>query len=194
MTSRISKTFPELLLESAMIVLSVLLALAASSWADSRKHDRLANQALQSFEQEIRANRARIAAVLPYQDSLTAAVLRADSLGGIHTYADWRRFFPSWSGFRPPDVTSSAWQSALSTGALSDIPYGTVAELSDLYNIQSKLDGFSLSYLPVIDFADAAMPGSVRKMRVYMQTVLSFERGLVTRYDSTLQRLATRRR
>jgi type II secretory pathway pseudopilin PulG len=52
------KTIPELLLESGMIVLSVLLALAANSWADSRRQDQLAEQARRAFVLELRANRA----------------------------------------------------------------------------------------------------------------------------------------
>lgn len=66
----------DLAVQSAMIVFSVLLALAASSWADARKQQRLGDQALQAFAEEIRANRARLTTVLPYHDSLDAAARR----------------------------------------------------------------------------------------------------------------------
>ena len=58
------KSLPDLALESAMIVFSVLLALAASSWADTRREHALVAQARGSFALEIRANRQRIAKVL----------------------------------------------------------------------------------------------------------------------------------
>ena len=57
---RLKKTLPELALESVMIVFSVLLALAASSWADAHKEHKLAVQARESFVQEVQANRARV--------------------------------------------------------------------------------------------------------------------------------------
>jgi len=180
------RTWPEFAAESAMIVLSVLLALAASSWADSRKQERLADQALRSFAQEIRANRARVAVLLPYHDSLAIAAHSADSTKSVRSYADWRRFYPGWSGFAPPDLTTGAWQSALATGALTNIRYDRVASLSNAYTIQNKLDSFNASYIPLFDFADAAMPSTVRRMNAYAATVLSFEHALVANYDKTL--------
>jgi hypothetical protein len=183
------KTVPEILLESAMIVLSVLLALAASDWADGRKQLRLTDQARASFVRELRANRERVAEVLPYHRALAAAVLHFDSAGGVRRYADWKRQVPIWSGFRPPDVTATAWHSAIATGALPGLGYDRVAALSDAYTVQGKLDTFNAAYLPLFDFSDAAMPATVRRMNVYMQTVLSYESALMRQYDATLRAL-----
>lgn len=177
---------PELALESAMIVFSVLLALGASSWADSRKQSRLTEQARQSFVQEVRANRARLARALPYHQRLTDAVRLIDSTSGVDSYAEWRRRVPFWSGFENPDLTATAWQSALATGALANMRYGEVASLSNLYTVQAKLDAFNASYIPLLDFSDPAMRGSVRRMNAYMQTVMSYEGALVRESDSTL--------
>ncbi len=188
--AHVRKSFPELLLESAMIVLSVLLALAASSWAESRREHRVASQARRSFAQEVRANRERVARAMPYHRALDAAVASADSAGDVHSYADWRRRVPIWSGFAPPDVTVTAWQAALATGALGNMRYGEIAALSDAYTVQGKLDAFTLSYLPLFDFSDAAMPGTVRRMHVYMRTVLSYETALLGEYDAALAALA----
>jgi hypothetical protein len=76
---RLKKTLPELALESVMIVLSVLPALAASSWADAHKEHKLAVQARESFVQEVQANRARVMKALP----------SAGSVG--HVQSDMRR-------------------------------------------------------------------------------------------------------
>ena len=177
----------DLSVQSVMIVFSVLLALAASSWADARKQQRLGDQALLSFAHEIRANRARVAKLLPYHDSLDVAASRADSAGSVRNYADWRRAFPGWSGFAPPDLTTAAWQGALASGALSNIRYDRVASLSGVYTVQNKLDAFNASYIPLFDFSDAAMPSTVRRMHAYGATVVSFERTLVSSYDATLK-------
>lgn len=186
---RPKKTFADLALESVMIIFSVLLALAASSWAESRREHTLADQARASFVQEIRANRDRVAQALPYHRALTAAVLRVDSAGGVSSYAEWQRRVPIWSGFAPPDLVTTAWQSALATGALTQLPYRDVSALSNAYTLQGKLDAFIASYLPLFDFSDPAMAGTVRRMHAYMQTVMSYETALLRDYDSTLVHL-----
>ena len=186
-TLRSRKSIGDLALESAMIVLSVLLALAASRWVDSRKQQQLTTQALASFDQELRANQQRVLAVYPYHQALAAAARRLDSLGAIRSYADWKRQFPAWSGFRPPDVTTTAWQTALTTGALGNLPYRQVGALSDAYTVQTKLDAFTGAYIPLFDFSDAAMPATVRRMNAYMQTVISFETVLLREYADGLR-------
>ena len=124
-----------------------------------------------------------------YHVALTAAAEKIDSLGGVRTYAEWRRRVPIWSGFRPPDVTTTAWQTAIATGALSGLPYRQIGVLSDAYTLQSKLDAFTSSYVPGFDFSDAAMPATVRRISAYMQTVVSFESALLKDYEQGLAAL-----
>ena len=52
--------------------------------------------------------------------------------------------------------------------------------------MQAKLDAFNSSYIPLFDFSDAAMPATVRRMSVYMQTVVSFESALLREYADGL--------
>jgi type II secretory pathway pseudopilin PulG len=184
------KSLSEMALESGMIVFSVLLALAAGSWADARRERALVTQARTSFAAEIRANRSRLTKVLPYHEALTTAVLAADSAGDMPSYAEWRRRVPIWSGFAPPDVAATAWQSAIATGAIAHMSYEEVAALSTVYTLQGRFDAFNTSYLPLFDFSDPAMAGTVRRMHAYMQTVLSYETALSANYDSALVRLS----
>src|SRR4051812_29398202 len=183
------KSISELALESGMIVFSVLLALAASSWADSRREHALVAQARNSFALELRANRERVAKVLPYHQALTSAVVAVDSTGGVASYAAWRQRVPIWSGFEPPDVAATAWQTAMATGALANMRYPEVAAVSTAYTLQGKVDAFNASYIPVFDFSDPAMAATVRRMRAYMQTVVAYERALMADYDSALVQL-----
>ena len=136
-TLRSCKSIGDLALASAMIVLSDLLTLAASRWVDSRKQQ-LAAQALASFAREIHAHRQRVLAVNPYNQALAAAARRLDSLGATHAYADWKRLVPAWFGFRPPAVTTTAWQTAQTTGALANLPY---RQLGTLYR-EGALNAF----------------------------------------------------
>ena len=113
------------------VQLSVLLALAASSWTDARRERALVAQARGSFAAEVRENRARIEKVMPYHRQLTAAIMTADSVGGVTSYAEWRRRAPFWSGFATPDVAATAWQTAIATGALAHMSYKDVAAVSN---------------------------------------------------------------
>jgi hypothetical protein len=182
---------PRLLVESAMIILSVLLALAADGWADARKERQVGAQARATFVHELTANRARVSAALPYHEALMAAVFRVDSSDAtvVPSYEAWRRQVPIWSGFAPPDLVTTAWQSALTTGALGRMPYAEVAALSRAYTMQGKLDAFTAAYLPLFDFSDPAMRGTVRRMNVYMQTVLTYEHALLREYELALRAL-----
>jgi hypothetical protein len=184
------KSATELALDSGMIILSVLLALAASSWTDARRERSLVAQARTSFATEIRENRARLTKALPYHRALTDGIVTADSVGGVTSYAEWRKRVPFWSGFAPPDFAATAWQTAIATGALAHMSYKDVAAASNAYTLQGKLDSFNASYLPLFDFSDPAMPGTVRRMRAYMQTVLSFETAMAADYDSALVQFA----
>ena len=79
------------------------------------------------------------------------------------------------------------WQTALGSGALANIRYDRVGALANVYTIQGQLDSFNASYIPLFDLSDAAMPSTIRRMRAYIATVLSFERALVSRYDDALK-------
>ena len=66
-----------------------------------------------------------------------------------------------------------------------------VAAMSTVYTVQGRFEAFNTSYLPLFDFSDPAMSGTVRRMHAYMQTVLSYENApLMAGYDSALVELA----
>ena len=67
----------------------------------------------------------------------------------------------------------------MATGALSRMPFREVASLSTVYTLQGRLDTFNAAYLPLFDFSDPAMSGTVRRMHAYMQTILSYETTLL---------------
>jgi hypothetical protein len=189
----VRKTLRELAFEALLIVVSILLALAVNEWADGRKQRRLAEQALVSFAREVAQNRTRVAQVLPYHDSLAIGARRVDSLALVHSYADWRRELPQFGGMHNPDLTGTAWQTALATGALTNIGYDTVAALSQAYNAQTRLDQFNADYLPLFDFSDAAMASTARRAYVYFATARVAERALLRDYDAVLELVGPRR-
>jgi hypothetical protein len=178
-----------IIVESALIVFSILLALAVNQWADSRKQHALADHALNAIRDEVTGNADQVRDRLPYHRSLEAELRRADSLGNVHRYADFVRGAPDWSGFKNPDLDGTAWQSALTLGAVSNMGFDTVRALSRLYSLQGRFDQYSIATIPTFDFSDAAMPSTIRRMLVYVATMRTNEDTLLNRYADALKML-----
>ncbi|MEP6491516.1 MAG: hypothetical protein ABJF01_02480 [bacterium] len=174
--------------ESALIVFSILLALAANQWNDSRKQHALAGRALTAVREEIASNIRNIGLKRPYHGTMWIATKRADSLRLVHSLANFYAVAPAWSGFMNPEYDGTAWQSALSLGAVGSMGFDTVRTLSRLYALQGKIDAYA-SNIESFDFADAAMASTVRRMYVYFATVATNEDTLVNRYTQALKLL-----
>jgi hypothetical protein len=124
---------PRALLESLLVVLSVLLALALDEWRDQRARRARTEAALQSIAEEFRQNHQLVTGALANHramyDSLRQYVGRNELppervyLGGL---------------FRPAPVHSTAWESAKETGATSEMPYALVLMLSRVYDRQAR--------------------------------------------------------
>lgn len=167
---------------------SILLAFAANQWNDARKQHALTERALRAVRDEITGNARIVRAQLPYHRMMLADTRRADSLKRVHSYADFVANAPAWSGFMNPEYDGTAWQSAITLGAVSGMGFDTVRTLSRLYTAQSKIDGYA-SAVESFDFSDAAMPSTVRRMWVYFATVATNEDTLLNRYDAALKLL-----
>lgn len=125
------------LVESVFVVGSILLALAVDEWAENRDFAELADQSLGIFEQEILQNRNRIEDGLPYHQGIR------DVLGQMRLtqppVVDLRSIM---EGLEPPVLLSTAWETALATGALTHMDFEVVRALSLTYSIQ---EGFTAS-------------------------------------------------
>jgi hypothetical protein len=117
------------LFESALIVFSILLALAINGWKENRDNERLARHALANFEREIQENSDRVERSIPYHSHLLEAFTKS------HTVAE----VPGWRGISSPILQDTAWQTALATNALGQIRYDTVSALSRVYTSQKGL-------------------------------------------------------
>jgi hypothetical protein len=176
-----------ILFESTLIVFSILLALAANEWVDARKQRALAEHALAAIRDEVTGNADRIRNGLPYHRSLESELRHEDSAGSVHRYADFVRGAPDWSGFKNPELDGTAWQSALTLGAVSNMAFDTVRALSRLYSLQAKFDQYNIASIPTFDFSDAAMTSTIRRMFVYVATMRTNEDTLLNRYAEALR-------
>jgi hypothetical protein len=180
-----------ILFESALIVFSILLALAVNQWVDARKQRALTEHALTAIRDELTGNADRIRNGLPYHRSLEAELRHQDSVGVVHRYTDFVRGAPDWSGFKNPELDGTAWQSALTLGAVSNMAFDTVRALSRLYSLQAKFDQYNAASIPTFDFSDAAMQATIRRMLVYVATMRTNEDTLLNRYADALKLLGS---
>lgn len=124
---------PRMLVESLLIVFSVLVALAVDEWRDERQRRDRAERAMRSIAAELRQNRSNVARALANHRAM------ADS---VSAYAARRQPPPQHvylNGlFNPGLVHSAAWEAALETGATADMPYERVIDLSSTYDRQAR--------------------------------------------------------
>lgn len=156
----------------ALIVLSVLLALAANEWRQRADDEALAAQALASLRAEFENNRAQAERALSYREQLLA---RLDS-GGTSIQ------------LRPAFISDNAWPSAQAAGALRHLPYEIVAQAGRIHEMQSvyrdiTVAGGNLLYFGNV-FGGEALPSNHRGFIPMLQDMLFFERDLIRQYDA----------
>lgn len=136
-TNRIAWT--PILLQAFFVVLGVVLALGANEWREQASHARHADRALESIQEELKANREAVSASLDYHlhltDTLRYFIPRADGTPPAQQ-ADYRLFSRGYIG--PATVLSTAWDVANTTNAVSYMDYDDVLLLSRTYASQES--------------------------------------------------------
>lgn len=185
-----------LLLESALIVLSVLIGFALSEWG-SRQADRAhAAAALESFRGEIQENLATLERARPEHVRVAERLAGVTDSGILRGETGFDVFAAIWTAEIVADTSAlreAAWQTAVSTGALRLLDYQLAALLSETYLEQA---GIRATRQRMADrFSDASNfePQSRNAMvRVHWRLVAdlaSQEEHLIKRYRLTLQAL-----
>ncbi len=188
---RIRLPVEQLLVETFSVVLGILVALAVNDWREAREHAQLAAQVVARFEREIADNDSALALRAPYHramaDSLGALVQRSAGrapAGGLHAIRNW-------AGTRPTLLRSAAWESALATQALSYLDYGTVADLSRLYEQQRRVQAIATGYIGVMytpSFQTGGF-GSIASLFSFLEDLAANEAGLHLSYQAELRAL-----
>jgi hypothetical protein len=68
--SELRSALPKLLMESVLIVFSVLLAMGVDEWRETRQTRQRVDQALESFLREVERNRQAVQGIGPYHERL----------------------------------------------------------------------------------------------------------------------------
>jgi hypothetical protein len=198
---KIARTFsgdwlPRIIVESALIVFSILVALAVSEWERNREDEELATQALTEFEREIRQNRARLEDVGPYRLGLRDVITRMGESGELASSDEFQTTI-GLEALRPAFLTSTVWETAITTGALPHIDFNLVNALSLTYSLQARLEEFSRSGMPELargGYVDGPdMPGAIREVTVYLGELSRSEAELLAAYEEVLRILGEAR-
>jgi hypothetical protein len=129
--------------ESIFIIVSILLALAVDSWHNDAENRALARESLEIFEREIRLNAARVADIVPYHIGLRDVV--AEMAAEPERVVEMQSIV---EGLEPTFLLSTAWETALATGALRHLDVQTVSALSWTYSQQQRFREESRAGLP----------------------------------------------
>jgi hypothetical protein len=138
MTSKTTSDWlPRVIVESALITVSILLALGLDEWRENRQSEATIRQAMSNFLSEIRQNKARVDDAAPFNQGLHDVVDQRYKHGDIRTMTDFISIMDSYS---PVVLQSTAWETALATGSLAKMDYGLVSALSLTYGLQSRYE------------------------------------------------------
>lgn len=115
----------------ATIVFGVLLALGLAEWRDSAQQRQRQQVALETIRLEVADNRRAISDRLPYYAEIAATLgeLAADEEAGFSAV-------PGWRGLMPALLRSSAYDTAVATGVLSELDFALAAKIAHVYALQ----------------------------------------------------------
>jgi hypothetical protein len=126
---------PQVLIESALIVISILVALGLDEWREKREDAETAQQALSNFISEVQQNQARVDDAAPFNKGLLDVLKGRYEGGGIDTVDEFVIMVESYT---PLVLQSTAWETALATGSLAKMEYNLVSALSLTYSLQNR--------------------------------------------------------
>ena len=126
---------PQVLIESALIVISILVALGLDEWRQKREDAETAQQALSNFISEVQQNQARVNAGAPFNKGLLNVLKSRHAGSGIDSVDEFVIMVESYS---PLVLQSTAWETALATGSLAKMDYNLVSKLSLTYGLQNR--------------------------------------------------------
>ncbi len=141
-----------LLLESVLIVFSVMLGLLGNDVRESINKKNTANYALNNIVQEISRNKTELKKSLGRQDSLYKTiqkfVMKKPSL--IKSKVTFYSILHNAGGINIPTISTSAWETAVNTGATENFDYGQILRLTQIDEETKWIHSISLKILNLI--------------------------------------------
>ena len=180
----------------AMIAVGAYLGLQAEQWREDRSKAALARATVQNFRDEIRTNRAEVAGLVPYQDSVSRGLhrvfnaqfrsQRSMALVDVLTGA-------GFNGVHLADFQTTAYELAVATQALGELPPPLGLRIARLYTEQRSLSGFQTQFAQAL-MTNMPAPREDGTRALFMldqgmTEIARQDRKLVAAHDSVLPRL-----
>ena len=134
-TSAFSVWLPRVLFESALITVSILLALGLDEWREGRQDQETVEVAMSNFLREIRQNKARVDDAAPFNRGLRDVLRQRYQDGDISSTTE---FIDILESYNTVVLQSTAWETALATGSVTIMEYNLVSALSLTYGLQNR--------------------------------------------------------
>ena len=189
-----STWLPRVLFESALIVVSILVALGLDEWREDRQDDETVQLALSNFASELRQNQARVDDAAPFNRGLRSVLRNHYRDDDIESVEDFVNMVESYA---PVVLQSTAWETALATGSLAKMDYNLVSALSLTYSLQNRYQLASRSGM-----ADLTSPQNLSEEKLslamynsihYLDDITSMEEELGVIYNEAFTVIQTAR-
>lgn len=183
------------ILESVLIVASVLLAFGLNEFREARAERDLTARMLDGVQAEIDHNLAVLEPFVSmhaqWVDALESADVATGHQSGLDVWFTTRPPMPQGSAAPFPSLRRSAWDAAVAGGALRLIDYEVTAALTDVYGMQDlatanlqRLANGPLTTPAIYD--PSSRVASVRLLWLTLADIQSAEALLLTRYREHL--------
>jgi hypothetical protein len=185
MTSKAASVWlPQVFFESALIVVSILVALGLDEWRENRQNAEVIRHALSTFLSEVQQNKARVEDSAPFNEGLRNVMHSHYLEDDIESVDDFVSMLESYS---PAVLQSTAWETALATGSLAKMDYNLVAALSLTYSLQGRYQQANRSGVTELtspqNLADGRLKLSVYNSVRYLDSITAMESELGVVYD-----------
>ncbi len=175
---------PRVLFESALIVMSILVALGLDEWRENREDEETVQLALSNFVREIQLNQTSVEDSAPFNQGLRSVLrnrYQTDDIGSVDEFVNMVE------SFEPAVLQSTAWETALATGSLAKMQFELVSALSLTYSLQNRYQMASRTGMAELtspqnlseDKLNLAVYNSIR----YLTDITSMEEELSVTYN-----------
>ena len=188
------RALPHWLLEGLFIVISVALGFGVAQFGEYRSNRDLARQALTSLQSEMETNLALLEPLVPIHRRWSNALRTADTSNAAQSGLDilfaTRPPLPAKSPPFPV-LRRSAWDAAVSSGAVRFIDYSIAEALSEIYRAQeiatSNVDRLANGALTTpATFDPANRASAVRLLWLTIEDIAVAEANLLDLYQRHL--------
>ena len=188
MEAKLASWLPRTIVESALIVISILLALALDEWQEDLEIQELIDRSIVNFQNELTQNKSRIEDIGVYHRGVLQVLQRRTFVSDSESLEEFRNIMEA---LQPIVLTSSAWETAVATGALGRMDYELVSALTLTYNTQLRFDDDYRSTLRLllspINLNKENLPITTYNAGRFVTDVTSAESELSVYYAQTLE-------